>query len=172
MALIDDVKLSLRLTTNAYDAEITDLIAAAKTDLGLAGVLNNTLDSDPLIKRAIMSYCKAHFGFGNADYSKLIEAYEMLKNHLSLSADYAFRVLVVSVKNASDAAIASARVDISTIYDGNINTYYTNESGQISIPLKVASNYVVEVYADGYQVYDSGYFDISVDDGLEVILDV
>jgi len=65
MALLDDVKLALRIspTIIAYDDEVQDLIEAAKADLKLSGVDPAKLDeSDPLIKRAIVTYCKAHFG--------------------------------------------------------------------------------------------------------------
>lgn len=36
--MLDDVKTVLRITNNAYDAEIKDLIEAAKMDLKLSGV--------------------------------------------------------------------------------------------------------------------------------------
>ena len=39
MALLDDVKMALRITTQAYDSELTDLIESAKLDLGIAGVI-------------------------------------------------------------------------------------------------------------------------------------
>jgi len=61
MAILDDVKLSLRISSTSYNTEITDLIAACKADLGLSG-LYVTSDSDTLVKRAIMLYVKAHFG--------------------------------------------------------------------------------------------------------------
>lgn len=35
MALLDKAKMAMRITTNAYDDEITDLIEAAKADLSL-----------------------------------------------------------------------------------------------------------------------------------------
>ena len=91
MALLDDVKLALRISpgTTAYDGEVQDLIEAAKADLRLSGVDPAKLDElDPLIKRAIVTYCKAHFGFDNADAERLERAYGMLKMHLSLSQDY------------------------------------------------------------------------------------
>ena len=91
MALLDDVKLALRISpgTTAYDGEVEDLIEAAKADLKLSGVAPAKLDeSDPLVKRAIVTYCKAHFGFDNADAERLEQAYGMLKMHLTLSQDY------------------------------------------------------------------------------------
>lgn len=90
MAMLDDVKVALRVSHTALDGEITDLIAAARQDLVLSGVLpakaNN--DSDALIKRAIVTYAKAHFGLDNPDYERLLSAYLQLKTHLTLAGDY------------------------------------------------------------------------------------
>ena len=36
--MLTKVKLALRITTNAFDSELTELIEAAKIDLGIAGV--------------------------------------------------------------------------------------------------------------------------------------
>ena len=89
MALIDDVKQSLRLSTTAYDTEVSDLIDECKADLKLSGVLEAAIvDTDPMIKRAIKTYTKANFGFDNPDAEKLLESYKMLKIHLCLSTDY------------------------------------------------------------------------------------
>mgnify|MGYP001367902315 CR=1 FL=1 len=89
MALLDDVKLALRISNTAFDAEITDLIAAAKADLRISGVDPlKILDTDPLIKRAVITYAKANFGFDNPDADRLRQAYDMLKAHLTLSTEY------------------------------------------------------------------------------------
>ena len=52
MAMLDKAKLALRLTTNAYDAEITDLIAAGQLDLGIAG-LNGRRGGSPFAVAAL-----------------------------------------------------------------------------------------------------------------------
>jgi|SRR5690606_40161094 len=92
MALLDDIKTALRIspTNTAFDSEIEDLIDAAKADLGLSGVdpAKVTPDTDALIKRAVTTYVKAHFGWENNDYERLERAYGMLKGHLSLASDY------------------------------------------------------------------------------------
>ncbi|TCT23388.1 putative phage protein (predicted DNA packaging) [Melghiribacillus thermohalophilus] len=89
MALLDDVKLALRISNSAFDNEINDLIEAAKADLILSGVEETRLDvTDPLIKRAIKTYVKAQFGFDNPDAERLQQSYEMLKMHLTLSTEY------------------------------------------------------------------------------------
>lgn len=89
MALLDDVKQALRVSSATLNQEITDLIEAAKEDLQISNVDAETLtDADPLIKRAIITYSKAHFGYNNPDADRFMAAYESLKSHLSLSADH------------------------------------------------------------------------------------
>jgi len=89
MALLDDVKVALRIsdTNTSFNTEINDLISAAKRDLLVAGI-KVTDETDALIKRAIVTYCKAYFGYDNPDADRLIRAYQMLKMHLMLSSEY------------------------------------------------------------------------------------
>lgn len=88
--LLQAVKLALRLTVDAYDDELTDLIEAAKLDLGVAGVdLPGGIDA--LVKRAIVTYCKVHFGgSADADYVRLKESYDEQKAQLSMNSNYTF----------------------------------------------------------------------------------
>lgn len=87
--LLDDVKDALRVSGNALDTEIQDLIAAAKADLQLSGVHpTRIVDTDPLIRRAVVVYCKAHFGWDNPEADRFAQSYLMLKTHLTLSAEY------------------------------------------------------------------------------------
>ena len=92
MPILNDIKTALRISegNTAYEGEILDLIAAARADLILAGVLpaKTNDDNDPLIKRAITVYVKANFGWNNPDSKKLQQSYEMLKRHLALSQEY------------------------------------------------------------------------------------
>lgn len=90
MPILDDVKTALRISNTAFDGEITDLISAARSDLKLSGVLESKVndDTDALIKRAIVVYCKSNFGWNNPDAEKLQQSYDMLKMHLSLSQEY------------------------------------------------------------------------------------
>lgn len=89
MAVLDDVKVALRIaaTITAFDGEVGDLIDAAKKDLELAGI-TKVNDTDALIKRAINTYCKAHYGYDNPDAKWFLESYLMLKRRLALSVDY------------------------------------------------------------------------------------
>jgi uncharacterized phage protein (predicted DNA packaging) len=88
--MLNDVKLSLRITSSAFDVEVQDLIDACRIDLIQSGIssLKANDDTDPLIKRAITLYCKAFFGYDNPDADRLRDSYVMLKQHLSLAADY------------------------------------------------------------------------------------
>ena len=86
MAMIDKVKMALRITTEAYDEELTDLIAAAKLDLGIAGVeLPSSLDE--LCIKAIITYCKMSFGLPE-DYDRLKRSYDEQKAQLSNATGY------------------------------------------------------------------------------------
>lgn len=90
MAMLDDVKNVLRVSFTTHDAEITDLIAAARQDLLLSGVLpaKANSDTDVLIKRCILLYCKTHFGWDNPEAEKFENSYHSLKRHLTLSEEY------------------------------------------------------------------------------------
>ena len=46
------------------------------------------VDTEPLIKRAIILYCKANFGLDNKDSEKYQAAYNNLTERLSLSLLY------------------------------------------------------------------------------------
>jgi len=94
--IIDDVKISLRISSTAYDGEIEDLIEEAKADIVSRGVLvEKVIDTDALIKRAIKTYCKANFGLNNPDSERLQTCYEAIRNHLTMSIDYNGGVVVV-----------------------------------------------------------------------------
>lgn len=86
--MMELVKGALRVTTDAPGiiSEIENLINAAKIDLEIAGV--KYIEDDPLIQRAVIFYCKGHFGFDNPEAERFLRSYEMLKQHLSLSGDY------------------------------------------------------------------------------------
>lgn len=86
--MLEDVKDALRVSGDDLNTEVQNLIEAAKLDLRITGV-NKVVDTDPLIKRAVITYCKAHFGYEDVNVSERFErAYIMLKQHLSLSGEY------------------------------------------------------------------------------------
>lgn len=87
--LVEDLRRELRITTNFFDTDLADLIAAGKAELKLSGVLEpKIIETDSLIKRALIIYAKAHFGLNNPDSEKYIKSFESLVNHLCLSQEY------------------------------------------------------------------------------------
>ena len=86
MAILDKVKMGLRIKTTAYDEELADLITAAQLDLGIAGVeVPSTLDE--IVTRAIVTYCKMSFGLPE-DYDRLKKSYDEQKSQLVTATGY------------------------------------------------------------------------------------
>lgn len=84
--MLEKVKTALRIKTTAYDTELTDLITAAKQDLGIAGVVvPDTLDA--ICERAVITYCKMSFGLPE-DYDRLKMSYDEQKAQLSNATGY------------------------------------------------------------------------------------
>ena len=83
--MLEKVKKALRITTTYYDSELTDLIEAAKLDMGVAGVV--IPDTDELITRAIITYCKMSFGLPE-DYDRLKASYDEQKAQLVTATGY------------------------------------------------------------------------------------
>ena len=84
--MLDKVKLALRITTNAFDDELADLISAARLDLGIAGVVVPD-EIDALVGRAIITYCRVHFG-APEEYDRLKAAYDEQKAQLMTATGY------------------------------------------------------------------------------------
>ena len=86
--MLAKVKLALRLTTNAYDSDIQDLIDTAKLDLGIAGVVLPTA-LDAVCERAIITYCKLHFlGLSENEWDRLKASYDEQKAQLVTATGY------------------------------------------------------------------------------------
>ena len=85
-AVLEKVKAALGITGTAFDDELTDLIAAAQLDLGIAGVvLPETLDA--VCRTAVITYCRVHFG-SPPDYDRLKQSYDEQKAQLSMATGY------------------------------------------------------------------------------------
>lgn len=86
--MLNKVKLALRLTTDAYNSELNDLIEAAKLDLGIAGVILPA-SLDAIVERAIITYCKVHFSaLTDGEWSRLKESYDEQKAQLATATGY------------------------------------------------------------------------------------
>lgn len=78
MSLHDDVKVALRVTSDALDTEVDGLIAAALADMRRAGVDQRLLDEGamyPLAKAAVVMYVKANFGYDNSEAGRFLRSY-------------------------------------------------------------------------------------------------
>lgn len=84
--MLSKVKLALRITTNAYDDELSGLIEAAKLDLDIAGVIIPA-ELDAIVSLAIITYCKCHFGEPD-EYDRLKASYDEQKAQLSMCTGY------------------------------------------------------------------------------------
>jgi len=92
-AMFEKVKTALRLKSGAFDDEVHGLIAAAIEDLRTMGVhvpdFNPPPDAEPpavvapRVQRAIILYCKGHFGYTTAaDSARFLKAYDLQKSAL------------------------------------------------------------------------------------------
>jgi len=89
--MLEKVKLALRISTNAYDTEISALIQAALLDLKIAGLLATvvtTSSADDLVFVAVATYVKLHFG--NPEKPELLkQMYDEMKGQLQIATGYA-----------------------------------------------------------------------------------
>ena len=101
--MLNEAKLALRVTVNAFDTEIMSLLAAGAKDLEIAGVTvpgriawtvstagavtDTSMLKDPLVKRAILTYAAMRFG-NPPNYDRLLDAYETQKVQLMHAGDY------------------------------------------------------------------------------------
>lgn len=84
--ILAKVKTTLRVVTDDFDEEITDLIAAAQSDLATAGIIVSD-PLDDLCLMAIKTFCRMNFG--NPDnYERLKASYDEQKAQLSMRTGY------------------------------------------------------------------------------------
>lgn len=138
MALLDDVKLSLRITSSAFNTEVQDLISECKSDLELAGLLS-VVETDPLVKRAIKAYCKANFGLDNKDSEKYMQSYESLKNKLSMTGKYAFFKIDFKAENQSVVVFDGEAKE--TDADGDV-TFYSRAKNHVEYTKDGVTDYI------------------------------
>lgn len=102
--MLAKVKLAKRIQTTVFDSELLDLIAAAIADIKHAGVkfeadevrtngaVSDYTVNDPLVSRAIVTYCVMNFGSPD-DYDRLKASYDEQKGQLRESSAYGMEVL-------------------------------------------------------------------------------
>lgn len=94
MPLLDDIKASLRVSSDAMDAEVEMLIDAALYDMERCGVNPALLEvgdgeltsGNAYVKHAVTAYCKAHFGYDNDEAGRFGDSYNRVVVDLLNSA--------------------------------------------------------------------------------------
>ena len=90
MSMFDDIKIVLRVSTDALDPEVRMLINAARADMVRVGIDEDRVEdeSDPLVKQAVACWCKGHFGFDNPDAEFYDRSYRQCVADMLNSSDY------------------------------------------------------------------------------------
>lgn len=89
MALLDDMKIAVRVTSDAYNPEIQMWIDAAIADMRRMGINPEMLDEQSpsaLVLAAITCYVKAKFGYDVDERRRFDESYISLVNSLMNSS--------------------------------------------------------------------------------------
>lgn len=103
--MLEKCKLALRVSTDVFDDELLDLIAAGIADIKHAGprfessytAATQTTHADytindELVSRAVITYVRMMFG-SPADYDRLKASYDEQKGQLRESSDYGMEAL-------------------------------------------------------------------------------
>ncbi|MGE5585727.1 MAG: head-tail connector protein [Bacillota bacterium] len=146
MMLLDEVKSALRVDGDDNDIEIQALIDAAVADLVLSGVAAEKARSeDPLVKRAVIVYCRAHFDYDDKAAPGLLQSYAALKAHLALSEDYGAVAVTFEVRLADGTPVSNVAIELAD------KTLYTNSQGVAIYRMRQTD---IDV---AYVVWKSGY---------------
>lgn len=92
--MLDKVKLSLLISTNDFDSELTDLIGAAFIDLNIGDVDPDktvSTTTDPAIIRAVCCYCGYQFELlhGSLERSSAYKkSYDEQKAQMGMASGY------------------------------------------------------------------------------------
>lgn len=87
--MLDKIKMALRIKTDAYNDELTNLMKAGLIDLGFGGASRDVLleDADEVVTQAVITYCKMNFGLPE-DYDRLKRSYDEQKAQLGTATGY------------------------------------------------------------------------------------
>lgn len=86
MDTLTATKLALRITTDAFNDELSRLIKAGQQDLGIAGVVVPE-ELDDIVLTAVITYVKMNFG-NPENYDRLKRSYDEQKAQLSMATGY------------------------------------------------------------------------------------
>lgn len=81
MALLDDARLALRVTSTLTDEEIQMWVDAALADMERVGVRLELIDEDnpsALVRSAVICFVKGQYGYDNAEAPRFLESYRMI----------------------------------------------------------------------------------------------
>lgn len=77
--MLEEMKVILRITSDAFNNEIDMLIESAKADMKRVGIDEAYIEEQPaLVKHAIACYVKANFGYDEQDATRFDIAYRQL----------------------------------------------------------------------------------------------
>lgn len=84
--LVSAAKIAGRITTDAYDLQVSGLLSAALLDLGVAGV-EVPEELDALVTQAAVTYFLVNFG-APEEYDRLKRSYDEQKAQLATCTGY------------------------------------------------------------------------------------
>lgn len=90
--MLDACREALRIPAECYDfdAEIKDLIEAARAAMRAGGVAASVAadDSNGTVRLAVKVYCKANFGIDNPDADRLTQSFDDLLTMMCGSSEF------------------------------------------------------------------------------------
>lgn len=90
--LLDACREALRIPAECYDfdAEIEDLIEAARAAMRAGGVseVKAADDTDGTVRLAVKVYCRANFGMDNPDADRLTQSFDDLLTMMRGSSEF------------------------------------------------------------------------------------
>lgn len=90
--LLDACREALRVPADCtdFDAEIEDLMEAARAEMRAGGVSSKKSedDDDASVRVAVKCYVKAHFGMDNPDAERLALAFDTMLTSMSGNSEY------------------------------------------------------------------------------------
>jgi hypothetical protein len=163
LTFLADVKKVLRISSTAYDTEVSNLISAAEEDLKIFSIVpQKVVNTDPLVRNAIITYVKAQFGWDNPDAEKLMTSYESQKSALALVRKYNGYTITFSV--TSSGALEDATVE----FQGQKKI--TNASGQaVFLGVQPNQNQKYVVTKENFTTVN-GEVDVSADATVSVVM--